>query len=199
MTTETEHWSHAAEKFGACSDAVDWLRSYRSPDEAWQACKRGDWMLWAAGKYSGSPETETRRKLVLCACACARLALHHVPESEERPRLAIETAERWARGEGATLKDVRAATAAATDADDAADDAAATDAAATDAAATDAAYAAYAAANAAAYAANAAATAAAYAAAANARKKALAECADIVRRHYPTVESFRPPAHGEET
>lgn len=41
-------------------------------------------------------------------------ACEHVPAGEERPLRAIETAERWVRGEdGVTLADVRSANAAA--------------------------------------------------------------------------------------
>ena len=36
---------------------------------------------------------------VWCAAQCARTALHDVPEGEDRPRVAIETAEAWVRGE----------------------------------------------------------------------------------------------------
>jgi hypothetical protein len=140
-------------------------------------------MLWLLGRLSGKAGSVKRRKLVLCACECARLALKYVPPGEERPRLAIEAAEKWARREGPTLDDVHAAADAAADAS-----------AASATYAADAAYAAYAAADAAyaaaAYAADAAdaaddAAAAAYAAAAAARAKTLSACADIVRKHYP--------------
>jgi len=153
---------------GACREARDWSRNYGA-QEAWDACEDGRWMLWLAGRLSGDRESDTRRALVLCACECARLALKHVKPGEERPLRAIETAECWARREeGVTIEQVRAAAAYA-------------DAAAYAAAA----YAAYAAA---AYAADDAAYAAAAASAAAgvaARKKTLAECAAIVRRHYP--------------
>ena len=49
---------------------------------------------------------------VLCACACARTALRHVPAGDLRPLRAIETAERWARGE-ATQDDLAEARRAA--------------------------------------------------------------------------------------
>ena len=142
----------------ACSEAVQWFADQPNRIVAWKTCPRGDWMLWLLGKLSGEPESNTRSKVVLCACQCARLSLKHV-KGEGRPLAAIETAERWARGEdGVTLKMVHAA-----------------------------AYAAYAAADAA-YAADAAADAAYAAAYAAARTKTLAQCADIVRQHYP-----RPP------
>lgn len=49
-----------------------------------------------------------RHLVVRAACACARTALQHVPDGEDRPRIAIETAEAWCRGE-ATSEQVRVA------------------------------------------------------------------------------------------
>jgi hypothetical protein len=173
-------WTDALAELRACEEAVTWAKGYGSLDAAWAACERGDWMLWLAGRLGGPPESGQRKTLVLCACACARLALPYVPTGETRPLAAIETAERWARGE-ATLDEVRvarrAAAAYAASAAAAAADAAAADAAAAYAAAADAA---------AAYAADAAA---AYAAKAAARKikraEVLKQCANIVRKYYP--------------
>ena len=172
------------EKLHACTDAVKWVADQPSAAAAWRNCERGDWMLWLLGRLSGKPGSAKRKRLVLCCCQCARLVLKHVPEGEDRTRRAIETAERWARGEGPTLSDVRDAADAAYAAAYAAYAAFAAGYAA--GAASDAAYvayasyAAYAAADAAAYAADAAASAADAA-----RAKTLAECADIVREHYP--------------
>jgi len=85
-----------------------------------------------------------RRVAVWLVCAVARTALRYVPAGEDRPRLAIETAERWVRG-AATKEECGGAAdaAAANAAASAAADAAAANAAADAAAA--AAYAAYAA------------------------------------------------------
>ena len=141
----------------ACEDAVEWAGEYKSLGAAWDVCQRGDWMLWLVGRMAGPSESDSRKAIVLCCCECARLALKHVPNGEDRPRLAIEAAERWAKDEGGTLIDVRAAADAAYDYVDAAD----------------------ATAYAAAYA------AAARAATAAARNHTLSECADIVRKHYP--------------
>jgi hypothetical protein len=160
-----------------CQDATKWAKGYTSPVKAWRECQRGDWMLWLVGKVSGPPESEGRKKLVLCACECARLALPIFENrylNDGRVRKCIETAERWAKGE-ATIEELRQARSAAYAAY-----AAAAYAAYVAADAADAYAAAYAAA---AYAADAYA-ADAYAADA-ARAKALAECADIVRKHYP--------------
>lgn len=155
---------------GACSEARKWAADYKTAADAWQNCRRGDWMLWLLGKVSGGPGSDARRRLVLAACECARLSLHHAPDGEDRPRRAIEVVEAWARGEdGVTLRDVMVACEAAV---------------AAGAYATNAVYAAHVA-----YAANT--TAAAYAAyataaanAAYAATEAIAQCADIVRRHY---------------
>ncbi len=107
----TEYRKHLR-SINACSEAVEWSKPYGA-QEAWDKCERGDWMLWLAGRLSGDSESDSRRALVLCACECARLALKHVPDGEDRPLKAIETAERWANGDsGVTLDDVRAANAA---------------------------------------------------------------------------------------
>ena len=95
----------------ACSDALVWLATldptapaYR----AWQTCPQGDWLLWFAGRVP----TVKRTDLVLAACDCAETALRYVPDGEERPRIAIETAQAWCRGE-ATIEEVRRASYAA--------------------------------------------------------------------------------------
>lgn len=99
-------------QLSACSEAVKWCAGRRVA-AAWRECERGDWMLWLCGRLSGKPGSKARRKLVLCACECARLSLQFVPAGELRPLRAIETAERWARGDrSVTLDDVRSAAAA---------------------------------------------------------------------------------------
>jgi len=85
----------------ACQSAMNWLGD-RDSARMWAECERPDWLLWWAG------QVVSRQELVLAACDCAETALRYVPEGEDRPRLAIETARRWARGE-ATVKEVDAA------------------------------------------------------------------------------------------
>jgi hypothetical protein len=152
------------EDLGACEDATEWVRAQTADDaqSIWDSCERGDWMLWLAGRAGVD-----RKLLVRAACLCAREALRYVPAGEDRPRIAIETAEAWTRGE-ATIDRVRAAADAA-------------DAAYAATYAADAACAAYAAACAAdaAYAAACATYAATYAA--DARKASLKRSADLVR------------------
>ncbi len=153
------HWSRNLKAIGACEEAVDWAKTQPSFKEAWATCERGDWMLWLAGKQSGKDGWSTHQQVVLAACDCAELSLKYVPKGENRPRLAIETARKWANGQ-ATIGEVRQARGAAAYAAVAV---AAAVAAAVYAAA-DATVAAVAAADAAAYAAVAAYDAAAYAA-----------------------------------
>jgi len=91
------------ESLGACQPAIDWLRTQSTPRQAWESCERADWLLWIAERH-GAPESAVR----LAACACARTALQYVPAGEDRPLRAIETAERFARGE-ATVEELDAA------------------------------------------------------------------------------------------
>lgn len=93
----------------ACDDARKWVGG-KSLTEAWNTCERGDWMLWLVGRHVGEDSWPSRQDIVLTACDCAELALKYVPEGEDRPRKAIETARAWTRGE-ATIEEVRAAAA----------------------------------------------------------------------------------------
>jgi hypothetical protein len=175
-------------KLGACEAAVLAAHNYQTSQELWDKCYRGDWMLWLIGKLSGKPESEKRKKLVITACKCARLTLTFAGENKDDTEKCIVTAENWAKNvENVTIDDVRAAADAAYAAAYVAADAAAYVAA-------DAADAAYAA-DAAAYAADAAAYVAAYAAYAAdaadaAKKQTLKQCADIVRKDYPDIQSL---------
>ena len=156
-TTDMQSILAFARDRGACAEARLWLNTQTDPHVAWEMCERPDWMIWFARRRSVE-----RKVLVRIACDCARTALRFVPEGEDRPRLAIETAERWTRNE-ATIDEVRAAA-------DAADAAAAAVAAA--------AYAAAYAADVAAYAADVAADVAA-----DARKRANIQMRQIIRTH----------------
>jgi len=175
-------------KVGACSGAVAFVRDgkYKTLQAAWDACPRGEWLLWWAGKKSGEPESAKRKKLVLASCECAREVLPFFEKrypDDKRVRECMETAEKWAEGEdGVTIEMVRekrrdayAAAAAAAWADAAHAAHAAYAACAAYAAFTgdagDAAYAAYAAAD----------------AAAADRTEMRLRCANIVRKHYPKV------------
>jgi hypothetical protein len=188
------------ESKAACLEAIEWVGD-RDLQTAWAECERGDWMFWLCGKMEGETDWPNRQQIVIAVCDCAELSLPIFEKKfpkDNRPRLAIETARKWANGIG-TTEDVKKVADAAQDAAYAVNASvyganAGVDAAYTANAAADTAYAAsaaYAAANAAAnaayaaYAASAAAYAAnayaAYAANAAADTAVLKQCADICR------------------
>ncbi len=92
----------------ACDEALSWAAPFGARwEDALEACRDRRWLTWLAGALLRRGHLR-REVLVLCACACARLALRHVPAGQDCAQRAIETAERWARGQ-ATSDDVRAA------------------------------------------------------------------------------------------
>ena len=113
-TTDMQSLLAFARDRGACAEARLWLNTQTDPRVAWEMCERPDWMIWYARRRDVDPKVFVR-----IACDCARTVLWLVPEGENRPRLAIEVAERRMRGE-ATIDEVRdaayAAEAAAADA-----------------------------------------------------------------------------------
>jgi hypothetical protein len=170
------HWTDGLHKLNVCKEALEWAAGFPSFEEAWNHCKRGDWMLWLLAKLEVD-----RKALTLAACACVRLALPYTTDG--RVLASIEMAEAWARGD-ASIEEVRSAATAAFAAALAAFDVAS---------AHDAAYAAAYAAYAAAFTAYDDATAAAAAETANdgARNKVLRQCADIVRERFATDDVSR--------
>lgn len=65
-------WLVLLRKLGACSEAMEWLRSLpkgTSAQQAWEACPRGDWPLWLAGRVGIE-----RAALVRAAAAAADAA-----------------------------------------------------------------------------------------------------------------------------
>jgi hypothetical protein len=161
----------------ACDEAVQFADDFRSLKSAWNACERGDWMLWLIRRTMNKDDESQLRVLTLAKAICAKLVLHLM--LDERSKNAVDVAERFGLGQASRMElDAAAATAYA-----AAANAAYTAAAADAANAANAAYAA-----AAADAANAAnAAAAAYAAnaanaAAAARNYILKRAADEIRK-----------------
>ncbi|MDP2730557.1 MAG: hypothetical protein Q8O55_08735 [Dehalococcoidales bacterium] len=96
-----------------CQESIDWAKTQPDWQTAWNNCERGDWMLHRLARNMGEWGSPAHRKLVLAACQCARLALPYVAEGEKRPLLAIELAERWAKGEAISREQLRNAADAA--------------------------------------------------------------------------------------
>ena len=194
------HWSNQLVKIEACSEAVSWAKGQPDAQTAWDACRRGDWMLWVIGRtINCDPWSDGRKPLLACSLDCALTAKHLWPERQkDKIAGAVKVLRKWINGK-ATVEEAKQAN------NDLDDDAYAAAFAAFDAFAADAdtdnaaAYAAYAAAYSVAFAADAADAAAdaAYAssyAAAFAADAAvytadapLAKCAKIIRKrkHYP--------------
>ena len=114
------HWRTTLARLGACPDARAWAKTQPDIATAWNACDRGDWLLWIAARVITDPAE--RMLVVLAACDCAETALVHVPAGEDRPRKCIDTVRAWTRGE-ATIEQVREGRSAAYAAADAAADA----------------------------------------------------------------------------
>jgi|ERR1035437_6361025 hypothetical protein len=79
----------------ACSEGVRWVGD-KTLAQAWNAFDRSDWMFWLIQKSGKIPQGQ----LVLVACACAYSSLPNYEKQcpgDDRPRKAIEAAERWAK------------------------------------------------------------------------------------------------------
>ena len=161
------------EKHDACIEAITWSKQFKTPQEAWEACERPDWMAWLIAEFNPSePYSDERKPLVSLCIKFVRTVWEQLPgESKD----AIKVFERWVNGEDISREDLSTASRAAANA--------ATCAAATAAAA---AYASYAATCAAATA-DAAACAAACAAYAARATKGSARITKIIRKDYPNI------------
>jgi hypothetical protein len=101
-------------KLGACSDAREWAKDYKTPAAAWAACENPEWMLWVLNSCDLINDRNNR----LFACGCVR----NTPLADgrkvwdlltdERSRTAVEVAERFADG-NATEEELDAARTAA--------------------------------------------------------------------------------------
>jgi hypothetical protein len=79
-------------EFNAHKETVNWF-SNRDAKEAWNDCKRGDWLLWFASRLGID-----RKLIVHTACDCAQLALPYAIHDDFRPRLALHEARKWCNG-----------------------------------------------------------------------------------------------------
>lgn len=94
--------------FRACDSAVDWSLPFGDDwERALDACPRLAWLFWLACSLVDNGYL-TQQPFVAVACSCVRLTLRFIPTGEERPRIAIEVAECWMRGE-TTDEEVRLA------------------------------------------------------------------------------------------
>lgn len=95
----------------ACRDAIKWASAFPTLQAAWDACERGDWMLWLVGRLDTSePYSDERKPLARC---CLEVALQAWEQMPKAGRDCIELHERWCAGEALATDDLRAAGAAA--------------------------------------------------------------------------------------
>ena len=81
-----------AKKLNACEAATEFVAQFGTIKEAWEACPRGDWMLWAAKKIRVD-----RRLLVGAAGQCARTVQHLM--KDPRSLAALDACDKYATGE----------------------------------------------------------------------------------------------------
>ena len=58
-------------KFRPCKDALEFWANFSSFKEAWEACPRGDWMLWIAMKAGVD-----RQKIFIAKALCSHTVIH---------------------------------------------------------------------------------------------------------------------------
>jgi len=97
----TPHWTDELRAMGACPAAVKWARGYPSLQAAWDACERGDWMMWMIGH---TPGLDLRRVGWLCY-ALASQSQYLVPPEERRPADCLALVARWCHGDTTITED----------------------------------------------------------------------------------------------
>ena len=90
-------------KYSPCMEAMEFRSSYKTFKEAWEACPRGDWMLWIAKKAGVD-----LLKLTTAKALCANTVRHLM--RDDRSTNAIDVALRFGKGE-ATREELDAAAA----------------------------------------------------------------------------------------
>lgn len=83
-------------KFDACQDAVMWFKQFDTDRDAWNACHRGDWMLWIAIRLGVDIHL-----LTLASGRCAETVIHLM--NDQRSVDAVKAA--IAFGEGKITED----------------------------------------------------------------------------------------------
>jgi hypothetical protein len=78
-------------QFNVCEDGLIFYDNYDSFEDAWNACPRGDWMLWIAHKLKVD-----HRILTLAKSRCARTVIHLM--KDKRSRDAVEVSEQYGLG-----------------------------------------------------------------------------------------------------
>jgi len=78
-------------QLSACYDAIEWVKTRKSPKDAWMNCIRGDWMLWLAKKLDVDD-----RKLTLTKAMCAKQVEYLM--KDQRSKDALDACFKYANG-----------------------------------------------------------------------------------------------------
>jgi len=70
------------EKLNACREAIEWVKTQKSPTDAWQNCERGDWMLWITKRLNLDD-----RKLTLAKAMCVKQIEHLMKDQRSKDTL----------------------------------------------------------------------------------------------------------------
>ena len=113
MTTTTANRAGLSKRIrhlNPCRDALVWLKDFASPQKAWDACPRGDWMLWLIGKrITSEPWSEDRKPLLACALDCAETVKHLWPKkSAAKISKAVLVLRKWIDEESTTEEAIKA-------------------------------------------------------------------------------------------
>jgi hypothetical protein len=102
MAIDNTHLIKHLKNLRACRESLAWLGD-RDSASMWLECNNPAWLLWYAARNGA-----TRHQLVGVACKISRTVLKYVPVGEDRPRICIDTVERWLAGM-ATIEEVKEA------------------------------------------------------------------------------------------
>ena len=85
----------------ACEDALNFLRSakYETPQAAWEASRRADWMAWLVVRGGGP---QFKALLVTAFLDCMELILQYAGAAENASRETVKIARAWCFGESVT-------------------------------------------------------------------------------------------------
>lgn len=86
-------------KLDACQDSSNWFEySEFEPEQAWNQCPNPYWLAWLSRELKVD-----QHKILSAACECAKAVIHLISEEEQRPRQALELADRWLAGEDVSV------------------------------------------------------------------------------------------------
>ena len=124
MSPDAPHWSRVLDPLRPCQGPGSggaWASLMPSYASAWAWCRKPADLLWLAERCARTDEQRRvfARACTAIACDRAEAVLYLVPAGEDRPRIAIEAARGWLRGE-VSIEALRAAAWAAGDAAEAA-------------------------------------------------------------------------------